>query len=252
LRFRKSTSLLGDDGFILAIIDSGRWTGAQLGREAHLEAGDAVLCTNGEVAHGITFGRRVMFRVSARALSALVPDVNACVLRRIPREAPGLALLRQYLRVMQDGETLASTSAQRIAVAHVHDLLALTLGATRDAAVEAEARGGRAARLHAIKDDIARHLAHGDVSLGAVAARQRVTTRYVQKLFETDGTSFGAYVLDRRLAHAHDLLSNPRHTAEKVAGVAFAAGFGDVSYFYRAFRRRYGMLPADVRAQARH
>jgi AraC-like DNA-binding protein len=33
---------------------------------------------------------------------------------------------------------------------------------------------------------------------------------------------------------------------------AFAAGFGDVSYFYRAFRRRYGMLPSDVRAQARH
>jgi AraC-like DNA-binding protein len=31
----------------------------------------------------------------------------------------------------------------------------------------------------------------------------------------------------------------------------FAAGFGDVSYFYRAFRRRYDVLPTDVRVQAR-
>src|SRR5262245_11636816 len=34
LHFRKSPSLLGDDGYILAIIDSGRWTGSQFGREA--------------------------------------------------------------------------------------------------------------------------------------------------------------------------------------------------------------------------
>ena len=40
------------------------------------------------------------------------------------------------------------------------------------------------------------------------------------------------------------------HASDKIASVAFAAGFGDVSYFYRAFRRRYDLLPTDVRAQA--
>lgn len=65
-----------------------------------------------------------------------------------------------------------------------------------------------------------------------------MTTRYVQKLFETEGTTFGEYVLNQRLAHAHGLLSDPRRAVEKAASVAFAAGFGDVSYFDRAFRRR--------------
>jgi hypothetical protein len=65
LRFRKSPELIDDDGLILAIIDSGNWTGSQLGREARVEAGDAVLCTNAEVACGVTFGRRIMFRVPA-------------------------------------------------------------------------------------------------------------------------------------------------------------------------------------------
>ena len=39
-------------------------------------------------------------------------------------------------------------------------------------------------------------------------------------------------------------------TAEKIAGIALDAGFGDLSYFNQAFRRRYGAAPSDVRAQA--
>jgi len=33
--------------------------------------------------------------------------------------------------------------------------------------------------------------------------------------------------------------------------VAFDAGFGDLSYFNRVFRRRFGATPSDVRAAAR-
>ena len=73
----------------------------------------------------------------------------------------------------------------------------------------------------------------------------------VQKLFERDGTTFTEHVLEQRLAFAHRALSDPKRAAEKIAAVAFTAGFGDVSYFYRVFRRRFGVLPTDVRAQAR-
>jgi AraC-like DNA-binding protein len=33
--------------------------------------------------------------------------------------------------------------------------------------------------------------------------------------------------------------------------VAYEAGFGDLSYFNRTFRRRYGATPSDVREAAR-
>ena len=62
--------------------------------------------------------------------------------------------------------------------------------------------------------------------------------------------TFTEHVLGQRLAYVHRLLSDPRRAGEKVASVAFDAGFNDVSYFYRVFRRRYGVLPTDVRAQA--
>lgn len=251
LRFRKPKDLISNDDLILMIVDSGQWTGSQLGREASLEAGDAVLCSNADVASGMTFGRRVMFRLAAKSLASMVPDASAAVLRRIPRETDGLRLLRQYLQVVQDSVLLAQPELQRMAVAHIYDLAAVTLGATRDAAAAASNHGVRAARLAGIKQDIAANVAHGDVSIGAIAARHRVTPRTVQKLFEQDGTTFSEYLLAQRLALAHRMLSDARRAQEKIAVVALMAGFGDISHFYRAFRRRYGVLPTDVRAQAR-
>ena len=180
---------------------------------------------------GRSFGRRVLLRIPSRAIAPAVGDLDARILRRIPRETEALRLLRRYLDAMQDID-LADGDLQRLTVAHVYDLVALTLGATRDAAA-------RAARLRAVKQDIVRNLAYGDVSVAAVAERHRISPRYLRKLFESASVTFSEYVLDQRLALAHRLLSDPRRAGEKIASVAFAAGFGDVSYFYRAFRRRY-------------
>ena len=38
---------------------------------------------------------------------------------------------------------------------------------------------------------------------------------------------------------------------EKIAAVAYEAGFSDLSYFNRAFRRHYGVAPSEVRANKR-
>jgi len=37
----------------------------------------------------------------------------------------------------------------------------------------------------------------------------------------------------------------------KITAVAYDVGFGDLSYFYRVFRRRFGATPSDIRAQAK-
>jgi len=58
-------------------------------------------------------------------------------------------------------------------------------------------------------------------------------------------------VLAQRLMRAHALLTDPRHASEKISTIAFDAGFGDVSYFNRVFRERYGDTPSAIRAVAR-
>jgi AraC-like DNA-binding protein len=66
-------------------------------------------------------------------------------------------------------------------------------------------------------------------------------------LFEGEGTTFSEFVLARRLEHAFELLTAPAHNNLKVADIALASGFSDISYFNRAFRRRYGDTPSGVR-----
>jgi len=89
------------------------------------------------------------------------------------------------------------------------------------------------------------------LSLTAVAARHRVTPRYVQALFEDDDTTFSQFLLGERLARAHRMLRDPLQTTHRISAIAYAAGFSDLSYFNRAFRRRFGATPSDVRAAAR-
>ena len=129
--------------------------------------------------------------------------------------------------------------------------MAVTVGATRDAVEAAKGRGLRAARLHALKEDIAHNVDQPDLSVATLAERHTTARPFRPAAVRDEGTTFTEYVLEQRLARAHRVLLDRRREDEKISAVAWDSGFGDVSYFNRAFRRRYGLAPSDVRAQAR-
>ena len=95
--------------------------------------------------------------------------------------------------------TLASPGLQRTVVTHVHDLIALALGASRDGSEIAARRGLRAARLRAVKADVRANLASAELSVSIVARRQGITPRYLHMLFEDEGSTFSQFVLGERL-----------------------------------------------------
>jgi AraC-like DNA-binding protein len=43
------------------------------------------------------------------------------------------------------------------------------------------------------------------------------------------------------------MLRDPRCATRRIGEIAYDVGFGDLSYFNRAFRRRYGVTPSEVR-----
>jgi AraC-like DNA-binding protein len=192
-----------------------------------------------------------MVTLSRRRLAPLVPGLEDAFMRPVPRDTEALQLLTRYIRIFDDQQSLATPELRNLVVNHVYDLVALALGATRDAAATAYGRGARAARLHAIKTEILNSLNRHELSLAGLAARHRVTPRHVQMLFESDGTTFSRFLLDQRLARAHRMLSNPLLVERTISTIAYEAGFGDLSHFNRAFRRRYGETPSDVRAGSR-
>jgi AraC-like DNA-binding protein len=131
---------------------------------------------------------------------------------------------------------------------HVYDLIALAIGATGEAHEIASQRGVRAARREAIKADLVQNAA---LNLDQLAARQGISPRYVQMLFEEMGTTFSGFALEWRLDAACRMLTSPRYEAWSVTAIAFEAGFGDISHFNRRFRRRYLMTPSDMRRQTK-
>jgi AraC-like DNA-binding protein len=109
----------------------------------------------------------------------------------------------------------------------------------------------RAARLSAIKSDILNNLRQHTLSIHGTASRHGISVRYIRQLFAADGTSFTDFVLDQRLVAVHLTLSDIRFADRTISAIAFEVWFGDVSEFSRAFQRRYGVTPSDVREAAR-
>jgi AraC-like DNA-binding protein len=236
-------------------LSGGRKLSFGRGRELILHAGESVLWSCAEpfasIPLGRDRGRGFTLRLPRAALAPLVTNIDDAVLRLIPRGTGALKLMASYVGMLGDDEALATPELRRLVVTQLYDLVALAIGATRDAVAIAEGRGVRAARLRAIKADIDEHLAD-DLTVAAVAFRQRISESYVRKLFESEGSSFSECVLGERLIRAHRMLTDPRFAGRSITSVAFDAGFSDVSYFNRSFRRRFGGTPSGIRAEAKY
>ena len=135
---------------------------------------------------------------------------------------------------------------------HIIDLVALALGANGEWRAVAEERGARAARLAAVLREIERRSDDPGLSAVTIAMLLGITPRYVHLLLEETGKSFTHHVLLKRLENAAALLRDPQCCHRRIAEIAAEAGFNDLSYFNRAFRRHFGETPTDLRVRRRH
>jgi AraC-like DNA-binding protein len=254
VRARRTRALIadGNDNCMFSVLRSPGNTIFQRGREVLPAEGSAALlsladpfacATAGGIARGISLS------VPRKVLAASVPRLEDRFGQAF-QDSEALRLLKSYAGLLEQDHLLANVDLRRLVVAHVHDLVALALGASRDAAEIANGRGLRAARLHAIKADVRASLRE-PLSSTTIAARHGVTPRYVQVLFEDEGVTFSQFLIGERLERVNRMLRDPLQMEFPISAIAYDSGFGDLSHFNRAFRRRFGATPSDVRATAR-
>jgi AraC-like DNA-binding protein len=240
----------GDDDFSFHLNVRGHSAVEGRRGEAMLRDGDAILLRY-SVSRRISRSGLVDHRVIRLPRAALLPllrHADDAVLRPIVRGTGALSLLKSYVDAVFDDPLFAVPEMRRLIATQFCDLIAVTIGATRDAAAAAEGRGLRAARLSAIKSDIEAHLADCDLSPAEVARRLKISDSYIRKLFAGEDTSFSVYVLTRRLLRARRMLADPRWAERSIVSIAVDCGFGDLSYFNRSFKRLHGMTPSELRA----
>jgi AraC-like DNA-binding protein len=136
---------------------------------------------------------------------------------------------------------------QRLTAQHMVDLVGLLLGTDAEHAVLARGRGHAAARLDLMRADVMASLGRNDLCLSEVASRSSLSPRQAQRMFEQAGTTFTEFVLEQRLLLARKLLQDPRSRSRKISDIAHSSGFADLSYFNRAFRKRFGATPSELR-----
>jgi AraC-like DNA-binding protein len=238
----------GNDDIVFAINRSGSAIIQSGGRTQSLRDHEAILLSCGEAAtfDRTSFGQSFTLRVPRATLEKTVIRIDDALMRPIRGDRGALGLLENYAGWLLNAAPSLERPLLNLSIQHVQDLLALTIGPVADVDL-AKMRGLKAARLKLAKSFIVAQSHRRDMSISAVAASINVTPRYVQRLFEAEGTTFSEFLIGQRLARAHRMLCNPTASQTAISTIAYDVGFGDLSYFNRRFRRQYGLTPRDVR-----
>jgi AraC-like DNA-binding protein len=235
----------GDDSIGLIVNLGPKVVMSQRGRDIPLQKGEAILVQeSGALTHGN--GRYYGLVFPRPVLAARMRDLDASMMRATPRSGGPLGLLVRYLDLIRKEADLALPQVRRTVVGHIQDLTALAFGADRDTK-EHGLSAVAAAHLAAALAHLAESFVEPGLTVEAVARRQSVSRRYLQRLLEESGMSFTARVNELRLQKAFALLTNERHGKRRISDIALEAGFSDISHFNRLFRARFGDTPRGVR-----
>lgn len=249
-RFSRTREALADgcDDFMLIAAHAGRVRVEQDGRAIELAPSQMLLAdmsVAGTVSH-IGHDRFTGLRMPRRALLDIHPRAESRLSQVLDDGALAEAITRYHALAANQGPHLDAVG-QRLTAQHMVDLVGLMLGTDAEHASLARGRGQAAIRLDLMRADVMTNLSRNELSLSDIASRCGLSPRQAQRLFEQAGTTFTEFVLEQRLLLARKLLQDPRSQTRKISDIAHSAGFADLSYFNRAFRKRFGATPSDLR-----
>ena len=233
--------------FYLAMQLSGTCRLTQAGRVHDAHPGDIEFLDStqpGAIAFDTDY-RRIVISIPYDDLRPRLVDIDRTV-GDVARGHLGMgALASTYFRSFATTQLpdVASAPAADILV----DLLALTFNAPR-AGLDSNAPCMREARRVAIRQWVERRLDDPSLSPARIAARFKMSPRYLHGLFADQGVTVMRWVRSRRLARARAMLIDPSLRRRTILEVAIAAGFQDQSHFGRAFKAAFEMSPRTWRA----
>jgi AraC family transcriptional regulator, positive regulator of tynA and feaB len=155
-------------------------------------------------------------------------------------------LIAETARTLNSTAQTASESDSVRLFGVMLDLVALSLS-RQSRARTAEAANFADATVLALQRAVHDRIRQPSLSPSTVAAVVGISERYVHKLFERTGSTFAAYVINRRLDGAAADLTRPVLAGRTAGAIAFDWGFSDLSHFTRRFKQRFGCTPGEWR-----
>jgi AraC-like DNA-binding protein len=233
--------------FSLQLVHSGQCRMLHAGTEIIIETGDMIV-VDAEKPYELMFKRPVQGLVLSlpwARFSEYAEVLEALAGRPINLNGGPAAVLSGFVRSAwdhlaerSDGEEWPQSASEVIwdlLTSILQDDCAAQVGGTRTDDLRQ-----RAAALvnHKLFDPEFRSL--------AMAEELGVSARYLQRVFAEAGTTPACFLLARRLDAAAARLRHA-NSPGRITDIALECGFSDLSYFSRAFRRRFGVTARAYR-----
>lgn len=228
---RTQSHLAGSDDLVLIAGRAGLVHVGQNGHTVELAPAQMVLVdmsVTGTVGH-TDDDRFTTIRMPRRALLEISPRAEDKLSQVLSNGAVAETIFRHHALAANHAPHLDAVG-QRLTAQHMVDLVGLLLGTDAEHANLARGREHAAARLDLMHADVMAALGRNDLCLSEIATRSGLSPRQAQRLLQ-----------------ARKLLGDLRARTRKISDIAHSSGFSDLSYFNRAFRKRFGATPSELR-----
>jgi AraC-like DNA-binding protein len=250
-RFARTRKLHDDgcDDFVLISASRGVVRVTQGGKTIDLSAGQMCLTEMSIVgtADLTKAGGFTTIRIPRNLLLQVSPGAETQLARPLQHDGALRTMIDRYFVICCDVAQDLSAVGRKTAALHLISLVGLLLGPGAELKEALRQDGYADARFELMKAAILRNLSDDNLAIDRVAKANGLSGRQAQRLFARTGTTFSEFVLEHRLCTAHSFLLDPSCQHRKISDIAFAAGFSDLSYFNRAFRKRFGASPSNIR-----
>ncbi|WP_375778525.1 helix-turn-helix domain-containing protein [Bradyrhizobium sp. ma5] len=252
-RFARTRALLSDGCDDLVLISATRGTVQVTQGSAAIELKRGQMCLTEMNVVGTAdltqSGSFTTTRFPRRLLLQVAPMAETQLARALGRDLALSSMIERYSTLCTELAGDLDVPGQQAAAHHLADLVGLVLGSSAEQKELAARDGVAKARLDLMKADVLKNLDNGKLTIEAIARANALSTRQAQRLFASEGTTFSEYVLEQRLLLARRLLLHAQSAGRKVSDIAYTVGFNDLSYFHRAFRRKFGAAPAEMQME---
>lgn len=218
----------------------------QDGRQCRLAPGD-VACYDAGRPYRLAFDapfEQLVYRMPRSAVAACHAGLDRSTACRIDGGAGPGAVLSGFLATL--GRTAPSLAPRDLLGFETSSAYLLSTALRLQGTGETDAA---LRRLERLKEALSREIRDPELEIAAVAAREGMSLRTVQRMFQAEGTTARNWITERRLAGAALDLRDSLSARRSITDIALSWGFSDMSHFSRVFRARYGCSAGRWRQQ---
>ena len=234
------------DNYLAVILLAGSYLLEQNGREVFLQPNDMTIYDATkphriQSTHGFS---KLLVSIPRNMMRDNLAGIEHCTALKVSGQMGMGAVATQFIQ--SAANQVANVPVDYFDALSEQSLDLLTLAFTSVRPQHFNLCRSRSISLKIVKDFIASYLTNPQLDTAMIAAGTRFSARYITDLFKDEHTSLMRYVWSCRLEKCYKemlVLNN-----YSVSIIAFKWGFNDMSHFSRAFKKRFGLSPSDLKA----